>query len=167
MTRCLSAAATALALLFVMTAFSAPAGSSGAAEQLTDIPSFRPDRVRAFAVESDHSVVVREARQRFLRLTLASPCPALISAHRLAFQIGPGLVAAVEDGTLVPIVRNSAPPVISVATPHAHAVVVGSEGRATCRLLDVAEVDQSLFDAAAAVHGRRDNRYAGDSRPAG
>jgi len=167
MTRCLSAAATALAFLFAMTAFSAPVGSSGTVEQLTAIPSFRPDRVRAFAVESDRSVVVREARQRFLRLTLAAPCPALISAQRLDFQVGPGLVAAVEDGSLVPIVRNSAPAVISVATPHAHAVVIGSEGRTTCRLLDVAEVDRSLFDAAAAVHGRHDNRYSRYGRSAG
>lgn len=167
MTRCLPAAATALAFLFVMTAFSAPVGSSGTVDQLTAIPSFRPDRVRAFAVESDRSVVVREARERFLRLTFAAPCPKLIGAQRLAFQIGPGLVAAVEDGTLVPIVRNSAPGVISAATPHAHAVVIGLDGRTICRLLGVTEVDRSLFDAAAAVHGRRDNRHGRDGHSAG
>lgn len=167
MIRCLPAAATAFVLLFLLSVFSAPVGSSGTVEQLTAMPTFRPARVRAFAVESDRSVVVREARERFLRLTLAAPCPTLINARRLAFQIGPGLVAAVEDGTLVPIVRNASPRVISPATPHAYAVVIGDEGRTTCRLLDVAEVDQSLFDAAAAVHGRRDNRHSRDGQSAG
>lgn len=166
MTRCLPAAATAFVLLFLLTVLSAPVGSSGTVEQLSAMPAFRPDRVRAFAVESDRSVVVREAREHFLRLTFAAPCPTLIGAQRLAFQIGPGLVAVVEDGTLVPIVRDTAPRVISAATPHAYAVVVGLDGRATCRLLGVTEVDRSLFDAAAA-HGRRENRYSGDGRPAG
>lgn len=167
MKRCLPAAATAFVLLFLLTVFSLPVGSSGTAEQLTATPAFRPDRVRAFAVESDRSVVVREARQRFLRLTFAAPCPTLIGAQRLAFQVGPGLIAAVEDGTLVPIVRNTAPRLMSAATPHAYAVVIGLDSRTTCRLLGVTEVDRSLFDAAAAIHGRRGNRHSRDGQSAG
>lgn len=167
MKMCLPAAVVSLVLLFCLALMPAIAGSAENHAALSSEATFRPARVRAFAPESDTSVVVREGRERFLRLTLAGACPALTNASRIAFQVGPGLVVADRDGALVPIVRNAAPAVLSAATPHAHLVAVGPEGRTACRLVGVAVVDQTLFDAAAAIHGQRDNRYAGDARSAG
>lgn len=167
MKTCLPAAVVWLVLLFCFALMPAIAGSAENHAALSSDAAFRPVRIRAFAPESDTSVVVREGRERFLRLTLADACPALANASRIAFQVGPGLVVADHDGALVPVVRNTAPAVLSAATPHAHLIAVRAEGRTACRLMGVAEVDRALFDAAAAIHGRRDNRYAGDGRPAG
>jgi hypothetical protein len=167
MKTCLSAAAVSLVLMFALALLPGLAGSAEPLGSSTSAVAFRPARVRAFAPESATSVVVREGRERYLRLTLADACPALAHAQRLAFQVGPGLVASDQDGTLIPVVRDGAPAVLSAATPHAHVVAVASNGRVACRLAEVAEVDRALFDAAATVHGSRDNRYAGDGRPAG
>lgn len=165
MKTCLSAAVVSLVLVFALALLPGLAGSAEPPGSSASPVTFRPARVRAFAPESATSVVVREGRERYVRLTLADACPKLADAQRLAFQVGPGLVAADHDGTLVPVVRNGAPVVLSAATPHAHVVVVTSESRTTCRLAEVADVDRDLFDAAATVHGSRDNRYAGDVRP--
>lgn len=167
MKTCLPAAVVSLVLLFCLALTPAIAGSAENHAMPPSDAAFRPARVRAFAPESDTSVVVREGRERFLRLTLAGNCPALANARRIAFQVGPGLVVADQDGLLVPIVRNAAPAVLSAATPHAHLVTVSTEGRTTCRLAEAAEVDRALFEAAAATNGRHDNRYAGDGQPAG
>lgn len=162
----LPAAAVSLVLLFCLALMPVIAGSAENHAALSSDAAFRPSRVRAFAPETDTSLVVREGRERFLRLTLAGACPALTTASRIAFQVGPGLVLADHDGALVPVVRDGAPAVLSSATPHAHLVAVGPEGRTACRLVGVAEVDRALFGAAAAIHGHRDNRYAGDGGPA-
>lgn len=167
MKTCLPAAVVSLALTFFLALMPVIAGSAESYAALPSDAAFRPSRVRAFAPESDTSAIVREGRERFLRLTLADACPALANASRIAFQVGPGLVVSDQDGLLVPIVRNAAPAVLSAATPHAHLVAVGPEGRTACRLVGVAVVDAALFEAAAAIHGHRDNRYAGDGRPAG
>lgn len=167
MKTCLPAAVVSLVLLFCFALMPAIAGSAENHAALSSDAAFRPTRVRAFAPESETSVVVREGRGRYLRLTLAGACPSLANASRIAFQVGPGLVVADHEGALVPIVRNAAPAVLSAATPHAHLVAVGPDGRTACRLVGVAEVDRALFGAAAAIHGDRDNRYAGDGRPAG
>lgn len=164
MKTCHSAAAVvSLVLVFLLTCLSstAQAGSSGSHA------SFRPARVRAFAPETPSSLVVREGRSRFVRLTLTEACPALTTAQRLSFQIGPGLAEVQAEGALVPVVRNNAPTVVSTATPHAHIVAIQSNSRVACRLAGVAEADQAAFDTAAAVHGKHDNRHAGDGRPAG
>lgn len=158
------AAAFSLALIFCLALLPAVAGSAETAADRHSGVAFRPARVRAFAPESNTSVVVREGRERYLLLTLAGACPALAGAQRLDFQVGPGLVAADHDGMLVPVTRQSAPAVLSAATPHAYLVTVATGSRATCRLSGVAEVDRSLFEAAAQLNGQRDNRYAGDGR---
>ena len=154
------AAMAALVLIFLLTLL-APAAHAGSDA------SFRPARVRAFAQESAISLVVREGRSRFVRLTLAEECPTLAKAQRLSFQIGAGLVAAEQEGGSVPVVRNTVPTVVSRETRHAHVVAVNGNNRVACRLAGVAHVDQAAFDTAAAVHGAHDNRYAGDGRPAG
>lgn len=167
MKRRFSAPAVSLVLMFLLALAVGPVAHAGSPGSAAPGVSFRPDRVRAFAPETPSMVVVREGRDRYLRLTLTADCPALASAQRLAFQVGPGLVAADQNGTLVPVVRQSAPAMLSAATPHAYVVTVAAEGRTTCRLADVTPADRAAFEAAAAVHGHRDNRYAGTGRPAG
>ena len=150
----LSAALVSLALLFLMTLLAPSANADSGA-------SFRPTRVRAFAPESAQSVVVREGRERYIRLTLAEACPALTSAERIAFQVGSGLFAAEQGGASVPLVRTTVPTVVSSETRHAHVVAINGNNRIACRLAGVTPADQAAFDTAAAVHGSRDNRYAG------
>lgn len=162
MKTCLPAAAVSFVLLFCLVLMPVIAGSAEIIDDLHSGAAFRPARIRAFTPESDTSVIVREGRERYLRLTLSEACPGLADGQRLAFQVGPGLVAADHDGMLIPVTRQSAPPVISPATPHAYLVTVATGSRATCRLSGVAEVDRSLFEAAAATNGGHDNRYAGD-----
>lgn len=152
-------AAFSLALFFVLSLM-APAAQ--AAEASDSGASFRPARVRAFAPESPTSVVLREGRSRFVRLTLAESCPALSQASRVAFQSGPALAAADETGRQVAVVRGPAPAVVSSETPHAYIVSIGTNSRTACRLAGVAVVGQAAFEAAAQLHGQRDNRYAGD-----
>lgn len=153
----LSAALVSLALLFLMTLLAPSANADSGA-------SFRPTRVRTFATESAQSVVVREGRERYIRLTLADACPALASAERIAFQVGSSLFATDKNGASVPVVRNTVPTVVSSETRHAHIVVVTTNSRVACRLAGVTPADQAAFDMAAAVHGTHDNRYAGDGR---
>lgn len=147
-----SAAMAALVLNFLLTVGTVHADSGA---------GFRPSRVHAFAAESANSLVVREGRERYLRLTLAESCPAVTGAERIAFQIGAALTVADEPGARIPVTRGSAPAVLSAATPHAHLVAINAEGRVACRLAGVAEADQAAFDTAAAQHGEHDNRYAG------
>lgn len=158
MKTCLLAAVAALALNFLLTVGMAHADSG---------VSFRPSRVHAFAAESANSVVVREGRERYLRLTLAESCPAVTGAERIAFQIGSTLTVADEPGARVPVTRGSAPAVITTETPHAHLVAISSNSRVACRLAGVAEADRSAFETTAAANGQHDNRYAGDGRAEG
>lgn len=157
MKTCRSAAVVPLVLMFLLILL-APAAHAGADAR------FRPSRVRAFALEGAQSVVLREGGDRFVRLALAEDCPALATAHRVAFQIGAGLVAADQAGVEVPV-AHTPPTVVSTETSHAHVVVIQANGRVACRIVGVADADRLTFDAAAAVHGSRDNRYAGDGRP--
>lgn len=156
MKTCRSAAVVPLVLMFLLILL-APAAHAG-----TDA-RFRPSRVRAFAPDGSQSVVLREGRDRFVRLALAEDCPALATAHRVAFQIGAGLVAADQAGAAVPV-AHTPPTVVSTETPHAHLVAIDTNGRAACRIAGVADADRSRFDAAA-IYGSRDSRYAGDGRP--
>lgn len=160
MKRCFSAPVVSLVLVFLLT-FLIPTAHAGPEA------SFRPARVRAFAPESPTSLIVREGRSRFVRLTLAERCPALSQASRLALQTGSSLAAADETGRQLPVVRGPAPGVISSETPHAYIVAIDTNSRTVCRLAGVAVVGQAAFEAAAAAFGSRDNRYAGDGRPAG
>lgn len=162
MKRCFSAAVAAFVLNFLL-AF----GMAHAAEASDSGASFRPGRVRAFAPESPTSVVLREGRSRFVRLTLAESCPALTQASRLAFQTGPSLTGAHEQGRQVPVVRGAVPTVVSNGTRHIYVVAINDNSRTTCQLAGVAVVDQAEFEAVAQLNGQRDNRYAGDGRPAG
>lgn len=151
-------AAFSLALIF---ALSLMASVAQAAESSESGASFRPARVRAFAPESTNSVVLREGRSRFVRLTLAESCPSLSQASRVAFQTGSSLPVADEGSRQVPVVRK-APTVVSNGTPHTFVVVINDSNRTACRLSGVTAVDQAVFDAASQLHGQRDNRYAGD-----
>lgn len=160
MKRCFSAPVVSLVLVFLLT-FLVPTAHAG------PDASFRPARVRAFVPESSNSVVLREGRSRFVRLTLVESCPALGQASRLAFQTGSSLAAADETGRQVPVVRGQAPTVVSNGTTHVHLVAINDNSRTTCRLAGVTVVGQAAFEAAAQLHGQRDNRYAGDGRPAG
>lgn len=159
MKRCSSAPLVSLALIFLLTLLAPAAHADSDA-------SFRADRVRAFAPESTQSVVIREGRSRFVRLTFVDSCPALARAERIAFQVGSGLFATEQDGASVPMVRNTVPTVVSSETRHAHVVAINGNSRVACRLAGVTPADQAAFDMAAAVHGSHDNRYAGDGRPA-
>jgi len=104
---------------------------------------------------------LRERRSRFVRPTLAEDCPALVTAHRVAFQIGAGLVAANQADAAISVI-HTAPIVESPETPHAHLIAIDANGRVACRIARVAEADQAAFDTAAGVHGgSRDKRYAG------
>lgn len=156
----LSAAVVSLALVFLLTLLS----SAAQAESIDVSPSFRPARIRAFAPETPSSLVVREGRSRYVRLTLADACPALASAQRIAFQVGSALPVADEPGIRVPAVHGAPPAKLSAATPHAYLVVIAPDARTACRLAGVAMADRATFDHAAAAHGARDNRYAGDGR---
>lgn len=129
--------------------------------------SFRPTRVRAFSTESALSVIVREGRERYIRLTLAEACPAVASAERIAFQVGSSLFATDKNGASVPVVANTIPTVVSSETRHGHLVAINGNSRVACRLSTVSAVDRAVFEAAAATNGSHDNRYAGDGRPAG
>lgn len=164
MTTHLAAAAAFFVSLFVLTLM-APAAQ---AAQPSDYgASFRPARVRAFTPESATSLLVREGRATYRRLTLAESCPALTQASRVAFQTGPSLTGAHEQGRQVPIVRGAVPTVVSNGTRNSFVVAITANSRAACRLAGVTVVGQEAFEAAAAVSGSRDNRYAGDGRPAG
>ncbi len=157
------AAVVPLALIFltlmIPVAHAAESADSGA--------SFRPARVRAFVPEPVTSLLVREGRSNYRRLMLAESCPALTQATRVAFQSGSALSVTDEQGRQVPVVRGKAPTVVSTETRNAFVVSINGNKRTVCRLSTVSAVDQAAFEAAAAVHGRRDNRYAGDGRPAG
>lgn len=154
------AAMAALVLNFLLALLTPSAHASSDA-------SFRPARVRAFAPESMQSVVIREGRNRFVRLSFVDSCPALARAERIAFQVGSSLFATDKNGASVPVVRNTVPTVVSSETRHGHLVAINGNSRAACRLAGVAPADQPAFDTAAAVHGSRDNRYAGDGRTGG
>jgi hypothetical protein len=156
----LSVAVVSLALVFLLMLFG-PAAQAGSVDAN---PSFRPARIRAFAPETASSVIVREGRNRYLRLNLADPCPVLAGAQRIAFQVGPALPVADGPGARVPVNRGALPAVISAATPHAYLVAIAPDRRTACRLASVATADRATFDHAAAAHGARDNRYAGDGR---
>lgn len=158
------AAAAFFVSLFVL-ALMAPVAQ--AAEASDTGASFRPARVRAFASESTNSVVLREGRSHYLRLSLAEGCPSLSQASRVAFQTGSSLPVADEGSRQVPVVRGAVPTVVSSETRHIYVVALNDNSRTTCRLAGVAVVDQAEFEAAAQLNGQRDNRYAGDGRPAG
>lgn len=154
MKRCFSAPVVSLVLVFLLT-FLIPTAHAG------PDASFRPARVRAFAPESPTSLLVREGRSRFVRLTLAESCPVLGQASRVAFQTGSSLTVASESTGQVPVVRGAAPIVVSNGTRSAFVVAITANNRVACRLASVAPADQAAFEAAA-VNGSRDNRYAGD-----
>ncbi len=144
----------ALVLIFLLTLLAPAAHADSGA-------SFRPTRVRAFAPEGPQSVVIREGRNRFVRLSFVDSCPALARAERIAFQVGSGISAVHQNGASVPVVRNTVPTVVSRETRHAHVVAINGNNRVACRLAGVAPADQAAFDTAAAIHGKHDNRYAG------
>lgn len=165
MTTHLAAAAAFFVSLFVL---SLMAPAAHAAEASESGASFRPARIRAFALENNQSLIVREGRSHYLRLSLAESCPALTQASRLAFQTGSYLAVADDGGRQVPVVRGALPTVVSNGgTRNQFVVAITANSRAACRLAGVTVVDQAAFDGAAQLHGSRDNRYAGDGRPAG
>lgn len=157
MKRRICAPMVSLVLIFLLT-FLSPMVHAG------DSASFRPSRVRAFAPESATSLLVREGRATYRRLTLAKSCPALSHSDRVAFQTGSSLTAIDEQGRQVPVVRGQAPTVVSTGTRSAFVVAITANSRVACRLASVAPADQAAFEAAAQLHGSRDNRYAGDGR---
>lgn len=160
MKRCISAPVVSLVLTFLLT-FLVPSAHAG------PDASFRPARVRAFTTESATSLLVREGRATYRRLTLAESCPALSHASRIAFQTGSSFAAADDGGRQVPVIHGQAPAVVSTGTRSAFVVAITANSRVACRLASVAPADQAAFEAAAQLNGQQDNRYAGDGRPAG
>lgn len=150
-------------LLLSVFVLSLTAGVASASDEITGTDAFiRPQRIRAFAVESDRSVVVREGPSTFRRLTTQESCPYLASATRLAFQIGTDTEAVDSGAGAVALTRGAPPPQVSGRTPHAAVVLVLPQGRTACFIDKVLIADESEFQSAADAHGKHDNRYAGD-----
>jgi hypothetical protein len=151
---------TTLLVLFVL-ALLVPARPASADDAEVVL---RPERVRAFAVEGPHSILVREGRETVRRVVLEGPCAGLSAAERVDFQIGAALLGSYEAGREVPVALKNAPPVVSSDTPHLHLVTAQGDERAACRVARIEAATAAEFDAAGGRSDVRDQRRDASGR---
>lgn len=117
----------------------------------------RVQQVRAFAVDSDHSLIVRQGPSRFHRVTLSADCP-IGRADRIGFVQGNSQFYVVGRGNdHIPVSRSSLQSRFCTATPHAFVSVIENDKslRTRCPIVSIEASTQEAFQAGQV----RDNRY--------
>ena len=117
----------------------------------------RVQQVRAFSVDSDRTLVVRQGPSRFHRVTLPEDCP-LESADRLGFVQGNSQFYVIGQGSRhIPANTSSLQTRFCTATPHAYVSIIenNKDRRTRCPILSIEASSQEAFQAGQV----RDNRY--------
>lgn len=117
----------------------------------------RVQQVRAFSVDSDSSLIVRQGPSRFHRITLAENCP-VGEADRIGFVQGNSQFYVVGRGSRqIPATTTSMQSRFCTVTPHAQiSVIRNNEDRRTrCPILSIEASSREAFEAGKV----RDNRY--------
>lgn len=118
----------------------------------------RLEHVRAFAAESDTSLVVRQGRSQYRRITVEAGCP-IRQADRIGFAVGAQQAYLQGAGArLIAVTGATGTPRLCTASPHAYVTFIedGRDLRARCRIQGIEGADRAAFDAAGPG---RDNRY--------
>ena len=118
----------------------------------------RIQQVRAFSVDSDNSLIVRQGPSRFHRITVAPGCQ-LERADRIGFVQGSAQLYTLGRGSqLIPTSSSSLQTRFCSATPHAYISVIdnGEDRRARCRIQGI---EPSTLEQFQAADNSRDNRY--------
>lgn len=151
-----------VALAFAATVFSSiPAV---AAPHATSGDTFiRIQRVREFVPESANTVLLREAKTKYTRVTTAGDCPVIADANRIGFQVGTNVYNIYSSGQYVGVTGDSVITQISAKTPHAAIVLIQDGRRYACSIASITAIEPSVFTDAAAAGLSRDNRYSGDT----
>lgn len=118
----------------------------------------RVQQVRAFSVESENSLIVRQGPSRFHRITVASDCP-LAEADRIGLVQGNSQLYVVGRGSqFIPTSGGSLSTRFCTATPHAYVSIIddSQDRRPRCRIQAIEPTTAEQFEAA---NNTRDNRY--------
>lgn len=120
----------------------------------------RVNGVREFVQETGNTVLVRQARTQYLRISLDSTCP-IADARRIGFKVGAGVTYSLvgSTGAAVPVNQGSTTPRIYSDTRHAWLISVNkNETQYICKINQVEHVAPDVFTAAKARTGSADNR---------
>jgi hypothetical protein len=117
----------------------------------------RVNQVRAFAAETDTSLIVRQGKGQFKRITVQAGCP-IEDADRIGFAVGSQqLYTQAVDGRFIPTNSTNLQNRFCTASRHTYLTVIrdNEDLRSRCKIQAIETVDRGTFDAAGAV---RDNR---------
>ena len=118
----------------------------------------RIQQVRAFATESETTLIVRQGRSQYRRLAVEDGCP-LRSADRIGFAFGGNqFYLSSSSGRQIPVNTTTLGTRVCTATPHAYLVVIddGSDLRERCRVQGITAATAADFETA---NPYVDNRY--------
>lgn len=115
------------------------------------------NKVRAFAPESDTTLVVRQGKGVYRRIELPAGCP-IHQADRIGFSYGNQLVYLQNpNGGYTRVTSGSIVGRFCSATPHSNVVLVNDQEDidSQCKILKISSATQDEFEALQV----RDNRY--------
>lgn len=131
--------------------------ASASAAKIDNDECIRTNQARAFAVESENSVIIRQGRENFRRVTVAENCP-LNDADRVAFFIGNNVASATIGGRTVPVNKSTISERICTKTPHARLAVIedGVDQSVTrCAITSIAPANRTDFESIEQKHDIR------------
>lgn len=138
----------ALSFAFALTASAAPTNPADCVYV---------NKVRAFAAESDTTLVVRQGKGVYRRIEVPAGCP-IQQADRIGFSYGNQLVYLQNPtGGYTRVTNNSIVGRFCSATPHSNVVLVNDQEDmdSQCTILKISAATQNEFEALQS----RDNRY--------
>lgn len=115
----------------------------------TDSNCFNTSRVRAFASDTDGSLIIKEGGRTYRRITVDAACP-LAGAERLYFHQGPGTAGTLYTGSRqIPVIRNSLTQRFCASTPAISVVVMDYWGnrQTRCRIQAIEPATREDFQA--------------------
>lgn len=118
----------------------------------------RINQVRAFTVESDTSVLVRQGKGQFRRITVTEGCP-IPRADRIGFAFGGQQLSTLgTGGRQIPVTTSGIQNRFCSASPHAYVTFIrdNDDQRERCRIQSIETIDRETFEASGTV---RDNRH--------
>lgn len=115
------------------------------------------NKVRAFAPESDTTLVVRQGKGVYRRIELVAGCP-VVQADRIGFGYGNTLMSVHNPtGGYTRVTSSNMVGRFCSATPHANVVLINDRSNhdRQCKILTISPATEEEFDALRA----KDNRY--------
>lgn len=115
------------------------------------------DRVRAFAVESDSTLIVRQAKTIYRRIEVENGCVNM-DADRIGFAFGNRLAYTTGlTGSTTRITSSSIVNRMCTNTPHSNIVFIDDSNKydSSCRIKNISPATEEEFNSL----DKKDNRY--------